>query len=48
MVLDLARIASDLELESRSWDSHNLDRVHSTDRIESIDTIHRHSRSVEQ
>jgi len=47
MVLDLVRIASDLELEPRITIDH-LDRVHTTDRIESIDTIHRHSRSVDQ
>jgi len=48
MVLDLARIASDLELESRIAFIDHLDRVHTTDRIESIDTIHRHSGSSDQ
>jgi len=48
MVLDLVRIASDHELESRLACIDHLDRVHATDRIECIDTIHRHSGSVEQ
>jgi len=48
MVLDLVRIASDHELESRLACIDHLDRVHTTDRIECIDTIHRHSGSVEQ
>ena len=48
MVLDLARITSDLELESRIAFIDHLDRVHTTDRVESIDTIHRYSRSVDQ
>ena len=47
MVLDL-RIASDLELESRCRIIDHLDLVLPTDRIESIDTIRRHSGSVEQ
>jgi len=48
VVFDLARISSDLELESRCRIIDHLDRVHTTNRIESIDTIHRHSGSVEQ
>ena len=48
MVLDLVRISSDLELEPRITIIDHLDRVHATDRIESIDTIRRHSRSVDQ
>jgi len=48
VVLDLVRISSDLELESRCRIIDHLDRVHTTNRIESIDTIHRHSGSVEQ
>jgi len=48
MVLDLVRISSDLELESRITIIDHLDRVHATNRIESIDTIRRHSRSVDQ
>jgi len=47
MVLDLVRIASDHELESRQLIDH-LDHVHATDRIEPIDTIRRYSGSVEQ
>jgi len=48
VVLDLVRISSDLELESRLTFIDHLDRMHATDRIESIDTIHRHSGSVDQ
>jgi len=48
MVLDLVRISADHELESRLACIDHLDHVHATDRIESVDTIHRHSGSVEQ
>jgi len=48
MVLDLVRISSNHELESRIRIVVDHDRVHATDRIESIDTIHRYSRSVDQ
>jgi len=47
MVLDLVRIASDLELGEQLGIA-DRDRVHTTNRIECIDTIRRHSRSVEQ
>jgi len=48
MVLDLVRIASDHELEPRIRIIDRLDHVHTTDRIELIDTIRRYSGSVEQ
>ena len=40
MVLDLVRIASNLELEPRIRIIDHLDRVHASNRIKSIDTIH--------
>jgi len=48
MVLDLVRIASDHELESRLACIDHLNHVYATDRIELIDAIRRYSGSVEQ